>query len=750
MITDLWIENFKGIGKRQHIPLRPITLLFGRNSAGKSTVLHALLYLREILINHEFEPTQPLDGDHTVSLGSMKEFLHDPMDACELGLTIGIRFQPSEKSVIEFLKLFHRGQQLVPILESPAESDEADEQPKMDPEALHSGSCLAGPIEIEFTIGQSVREDKTFTPKPEDYDLQRQLKRLTISIAGSRFLTLELDPELHNSEQLVGNVNLLSPAWNGQTASPADFEFEKASLRSASTHYYGCFDDHWKGDPDAGSLVIAPLELAEMRWIDVQRAHDLLVDPDRMHIQCSRVLLKTYLFKVFSDERTDKVEKRLNALGLDLQSGCILILGGEYDPNHLQLKTMGENAGRLIGMLFPNPVKLETVLQTIDVLRALHFPDDGTAPDERAIWARRFTIPDFRCVFPSREPFFAAIVAGDAFSSDQRRASAQQVKSINTVGQIVQGSLFCLAKDLKETIYVGPKRSTVPRNLSSQNIAGCTNWGAGLASWKWLLEGDPTDIETCNDWLASTTKGLGTGYKIEVTVLREIPEYNQLKSAREIQWDLEWERDLQPFLTEESPSTDEPKNNVEDHARKQEAYLARLKEAYESLYAAYIDAPRFKRLQLRDMATSKTRHPQELGEGITQVVPVIASCVKVAKSVDFVCIEQPELHLHPSLAAKLGDLFISTMLNSQGAQALIETHSEHIILRILRRIRQTTDDELPPNGHIPPVKPDDVCVLWVDNLGDGTTIQRLRIDERGEFIDRWPKGFFSERAEELY
>jgi len=31
MITDLWIENFKGIGKRQHIPLRPITLLFGAN-----------------------------------------------------------------------------------------------------------------------------------------------------------------------------------------------------------------------------------------------------------------------------------------------------------------------------------------------------------------------------------------------------------------------------------------------------------------------------------------------------------------------------------------------------------------------------------------------------------------------------------------------------------------------------------------------------------------------------------------------
>ncbi len=38
-ITKITIENFKGIGKRVEIPLRPITLLFGANSAGKCTIL---------------------------------------------------------------------------------------------------------------------------------------------------------------------------------------------------------------------------------------------------------------------------------------------------------------------------------------------------------------------------------------------------------------------------------------------------------------------------------------------------------------------------------------------------------------------------------------------------------------------------------------------------------------------------------------------------------------------------------------
>ena len=77
MITDLWIENFKGIGKRQHIPLRPITLLFGANSTGKSTVLHALVYLNEILNNQRLDPILPRP-EHSLS-----DVIWQPPDAWE-------------------------------------------------------------------------------------------------------------------------------------------------------------------------------------------------------------------------------------------------------------------------------------------------------------------------------------------------------------------------------------------------------------------------------------------------------------------------------------------------------------------------------------------------------------------------------------------------------------------------------------------------------------------------------------------
>jgi uncharacterized protein YuzE len=54
MITAIEIENFKGIGERVRVPLKPITLLFGANSSGKSSIIQALHYAREIFERGNF------------------------------------------------------------------------------------------------------------------------------------------------------------------------------------------------------------------------------------------------------------------------------------------------------------------------------------------------------------------------------------------------------------------------------------------------------------------------------------------------------------------------------------------------------------------------------------------------------------------------------------------------------------------------------------------------------------------------
>ncbi|MOA49314.1 hypothetical protein D3C78_1721760 [compost metagenome] len=101
--------------------------------------------------------------------------------------------------------------------------------------------------------------------------------------------------------------------------------------------------------------------------------------------------------------------------------------------------------------------------------------------------------------------------------------------------------------------------------------------------------------------------------------------------------------------------------------------------------------------------------------------------------------------MHPRIQVAIGDLL--TQANRQ-CSFLIETHSEHLILRILRRIRESTEGDL-PNG-LTQLKPEDVSIIYLDTAAGGVKATRIEIDRYGEFTSRWPNGFFAERGEELF
>jgi hypothetical protein len=144
---------------------------------------------------------------------------------------------------------------------------------------------------------------------------------------------------------------------------------------------------------------------------------------------------------------------------------------------------------------------------------------------------------------------------------------------------------------------------------------------------------------------------------------------------------------------------------------------------------------------------------QDVGFGISQFLPVLIH--SFASKNQLIAIEQPEIHIHPRLQAELGDVFIESALGANKNTFLLETHSEHMILRILRRIRETTEGEMEgwpealrnacPNG----IRPEDVAVLYVKPGKDGAQVETLRINELGEFVDEWPGGFFDERIREI-
>ena len=93
--------------------------------------------------------------------------------------------------------------------------------------------------------------------------------------------------------------------------------------------------------------------------------------------------------------------------------------------------------------------------------------------------------------------------------------------------------------------------------------------------------------------------------------------------------------------------------------------------------------------------------------------------------------------MHPKLQADLGDLLAEAIKEPRQNRFIIETHSEHLILRLQRLIRKKL------------LEPEDVSVIYVSRGPDGAKAERLHLDEDGDFIDEWPSGFFLERLREL-
>jgi predicted ATPase len=148
---------------------------------------------------------------------------------------------------------------------------------------------------------------------------------------------------------------------------------------------------------------------------------------------------------------------------------------------------------------------------------------------------------------------------------------------------------------------------------------------------------------------------------------------------------------------------------------------------------------------LRDRRSGKEVSGKDIGVGISQVVPVLVGAMDSRNEI--IVIEQPEIHLHPWLQAELGDVFIDSAM-TRGNRFVLETHSEHLILRIMRRIRENTHNKVPDDRQ--PLTTRDVCVLYVTPGSDGSQIRELRINDQGDFVDPWPEGFFEDRLKELF
>ena len=125
----------------------------------------------------------------------------------------------------------------------------------------------------------------------------------------------------------------------------------------------------------------------------------------------------------------------------------------------------------------------------------------------------------------------------------------------------------------------------------------------------------------------------------------------------------------------------------------------------------------------------------DVGFGISQLLPIIVEGLSILPEQTLI-LEQPEIHLHPSLQMKLIDFVIS--LVKKGKQVILETHSDHIINRLTRRIMEEENTFL-LNSSI---------IYYVEQVTDESKIDSIKLDKI-HGIAECPEEFFSQYSSEV-
>ena len=284
---------------------------------------------------------------------------------------------------------------------------------------------------------------------------------------------------------------------------------------------------------------------------------------------------------------------------------------------------------------------------------------------------------------PSFRDPLRVLVPGGDEPSRRERAALEQVR--NFLEMVVLGTTAQLADYLRDARYIGPLRTLPPRGYLYERVGRLASWADGLAAWDLLLADRVNLVEQTNTWL----RRLGASCQVKVQQL-----FDEAATAEEL---------------------------ADGHVDKTARRL------------------------LLDTGAGSFVLPSEVGAGVSQVIPIVVGALGAGSGL--LLVEQPEIHVHPAVQVGLGDLFVGAMTGAARRGMLVETHSEHLLLRVMRRMRETAEGKLPEGA--PPVRPVDVRVLFIERIEGRTIIRQMPLNERGELVKAWPGGFFEEGLKEV-
>ena len=163
-------------------------------------------------------------------------------------------------------------------------------------------------------------------------------------------------------------------------------------------------------------------------------------------------------------------------------------------------------------------------------------------------------------------------------------------------------------------------------------------------------------------------------------------------------------------------------------------WLKKLKLVHEFRIKPIAQGSRLYEVRVQRFPTSPEVLITDIGFGVSQILPVLVLCFYVPKG-STIILEQPEIHLHPAVQSGLADVLIDAH-KKRRVQILLESHSEHLLCRLQRRVAEER------------ISNDDIGLHFCNIRSERSHLTQLDIDTFGQ-IRNWPKDFFGDEFGEM-
>ena len=169
-------------------------------------------------------------------------------------------------------------------------------------------------------------------------------------------------------------------------------------------------------------------------------------------------------------------------------------------------------------------------------------------------------------------------------------------------------------------------------------------------------------------------------------------------------------------------------------------WLGRLKLIEDFAVAEIAPGTNLYRAKLKTSPFAASTALTDVGFGVSQVLPALVLLYYVPEG-STVLMEQPEIHLHPAVQSGLADLILNVAL-VRNVQIIVESHSEHLLRRLQRRVAEPGDE---PEQQ---ATAEDVKLYFVSSRRGEAQCTDLQLNEYGE-IENWPTNFFGDEMGEV-